>query len=56
MNTIVKMKNTKAKNRNNENNVYSDRKVSQRALQTGRRLARTNKQAVLHAYNDSSEY
>ena len=58
MNTIVKMKNTKVKPRdnNNDNSVYQDRKFSYKTMQTSRRLARSNKQAVLHAYNDNNEY
>tara|TARA_R110000851_G_scaffold135874_1_gene271485 strand:- start:450 stop:629 length:180 start_codon:yes stop_codon:yes gene_type:complete len=59
MNTIVKMKNTKLKqrdNNNNDNSVYGDRKFSHKTMQTNRRLARNNKQAVLHSYNDPSEY
>ena len=57
MNTTVKMKNTKLKQRDNNNNaVYQDRKFSHKTLQTGRRLARSNKHAVLNSYNDSSEY
>jgi len=57
MNTIVKMKNTKLKQRdNNDNSVYGDRKGSNKTMQNSRRLARNNKHAVLNAYNDNSEY
>ena len=57
MNTTVKMKNTKLKQRDNNNNaVYQDRKFSHKTLQTSRRLARSNKHAVLNSYNDTTEY
>ena len=57
MNTIVKMKNTKTKQSNNEiNESKVARKHSHKELNQSRRLARNNRQAVLHAYNDCSEY